>query len=136
VGDPRKGLRHLLVAYDQLRARGVAATLDIVGELGGATPPSPRHGLTYHGPLHLADLLAHYRACDVFVAPSTGQESFGIVLLEAMACGRPVVCSDIEGYRRTVDPQGALLLPPGDADALAQGLAELAGQPARRQRMG
>jgi len=53
-----------------------------------------------------------------------------------MACGRPVVCSDIEGYRRTVDPQGALLLPPGDADALAQGLAELAGQPARRQRMG
>jgi phosphatidylinositol alpha-mannosyltransferase len=136
LGDPRKGLRHLLTAYDQLCARGVHTTLDVVGELGGAAPPAPRPGLTYHGPLHLADLLLRYRACDVFVAPSTGQESFGIVLLEAMACGRPVVCSDIEGYRRTVDPLGALLLPPGDAEALAQALAELAGQPARRQKMG
>jgi phosphatidyl-myo-inositol alpha-mannosyltransferase len=72
----------------------------------------------------------------VFVAPSTGQESFGIVLLEAMACGRPVVCSDIPGYREVVDPGGALLVPPGDAGELARMIAALAAEPELRRRMG
>jgi phosphatidylinositol alpha-mannosyltransferase len=136
IGDARKGFACLLAAYEALRARGVPVTLDVVGELGGAPLPAPRPGLTYHGPLPLHDLIARYRACDLFVAPSTGQESFGIVLAEAMACGRPIVCSDIDGYRRTVDERGACLVPPRDPEALAAAIARLAARPEERWRMG
>ncbi len=75
----------------------------------------------------------------MFVSPATGGESFGIVLLEAMAAARPVVCSDIAGYRYAVGggPDcGALLTTPGSADELADALARLAGDPAARDRMG
>ena len=132
---PRKGLPHLLEAFDRLRARGVPASLDVVGE--GTPEGSGRPGVTFHGPVvSETELAEHYRRCDVFVAPSTGQESFGIVLLEAMACGRPVVCSDIPGYRQVVDPGGALLAPPGDAGELARMIAALAAEPELRRRMG
>ena len=132
---PRKGLACLLEAYDRLRADGVPASLDVVGE--GATKAVVRPGVTFHGPVSSeAELAEHYRRCDVFVAPSTGQESFGIVLLEAMACGRPVVCSDIPGYRQVADPGGSLLFPPGDAGELARMISALAGPGELRRRMG
>ena len=132
---PRKGLRHLLEAYDRLRARGVPASLDVVGE--GAPEAARRPGVTFHPSVASEmDLAEHYRRCDVFVAPSTGQESFGIVLLEAMACARPIVCSDIPGYRQGVDPGGSRLVPPGDAGQLADAITELARQPELRRRMG
>ena len=132
---PRKGLRHLLEAYDRLRAKGVPASLDVVGE--GTPEAGRRPGVTFHGSVASEVKLAeHYRSCDVFVAPSTGQESFGIVLLEAMACARPIVCSDIPGYRHVVDPGGSRLVPPGDAGPLADAITELARQPDRRRRMG
>lgn len=136
LGDARKGFAYLLDAWQRLRARGVAATLDVVGELGGAAPPEPLPGLRYHGALPLQGLIEQYQRCDLFVAPSTGQESFGIVLAEAMACGRPIVCSDIDGYRRTVDPRGACLVPARDAGALTAALVRLAGRPEERWRMG
>jgi phosphatidylinositol alpha-mannosyltransferase len=132
---PRKGLPHLLEAYDRLRANGVPATLDVVGEGSGEALKRP--GVTFHGSVASEiDLAEHYRRCDVFVAPSTGQESFGIVLLEAMACARPIVCSDIPGYRQVVDPGGSRLVPPGDAGQLAAALTDLARQPELRRRMG
>ena len=133
--DRRKGLPHLLEAYDRLRADGVSVALDVVGE--GRPQSARRAGVDFRGPVSSeVELAEHYRRCDVFVAPSTGQESFGIVLLEAMACGRPVVCSDIPGYRQLVDPGGALLVPPGDAGELARTIATLAAEPERRRRMG
>jgi phosphatidylinositol alpha-mannosyltransferase len=61
----------------------------------------------------------------VFVAPATSHESFGIVLLEAMASGKPIVCSDIEGYRSVADPAGAVFVRPGDPPALAGALDAL-----------
>lgn len=132
---PRKGLRHLLEAHERLRARGVAVSLDVVGE--GAPEAGQRPGVTFHPSVASeVELAEHYRRCDVFVAPSTGQESFGIVLLEAMACARPIVCSDIPGYRQVVDPDGSRLVPPGDAGPLADTIAELAREPERRRRMG
>ena len=70
------------------------------------------------------------------MAPSLGQESFGIVLLEAMATGAPIVCSDIEGYRAVAHPDGAILVPPRNPGALADAIAELAGARERRARMG
>jgi phosphatidylinositol alpha-mannosyltransferase len=133
--DGRKGLPVLLQAVSRLRARGVALHLDVIGD-GGAEPPS-LPGVTFHGKVSAeTDLVRHYQDCDVFVSPALGQESFGIVLLEAMACGKPVVCSDIPGYRQVVDPGGACLVPPSDPEALVEAIMSLWGDPARRRAMG
>jgi phosphatidylinositol alpha-mannosyltransferase len=126
LGDRRKGIRFLIDAYARLIRGGLPVTLDIIGELGSADPPPPLAGLRYHGPLPFGEVLRHYRECDLFVAPATGQESFGIVLLEAMACGRAVVCSDIDGFRQTARPDGARFVRPADAAALERAIAELA----------
>ncbi len=78
------------------------------------------------------DLLPPYLAgADVFVSPATGQESFGYVLVEAMAAGVPVVASDIPGYREVVTNEvDGLLVPPGDPDALAAAIARILRDPA------
>lgn len=136
LSDDRKGLRFLLEAFVRLRARGTPVELHAVGEQGGAPMPPSMPGFTYHGAVTLAELVERYRACDVLVAPSTGQESFGIVLLEAMASGRAIVCSDIEGYREVVDDQGAILVKPRDANSLEAAIAILALDPARVAQMG
>lgn len=124
--DPRKGFAYLLEAYRRLRENGLAVTLDVVGS-GNGEPPPAMPGLTFHGPINQEALLAeHYRRADVFVATATGQESFGIVLLEAMSSGKPVVCSDIEGYRQVIHPDGARVVPPADPESLAREIADLA----------
>jgi phosphatidylinositol alpha-mannosyltransferase len=132
-------LPYLLEACGKLRAQGVDWTLDIVGD-GGQTPRSELEGVTYHGPISSEQQLAQlYAACDVFAAPSMGGESFGIVLLEAMAAARGIVCSDIPGYRYAIGagPEcGAKLVPPGSVDGLVAAFAELAANPAERARMG
>jgi len=137
--DSRKGLPVLLEAVGKLRERGVQYSLDIVGD-GGQVPRSELPDVTYHVPIsseqRIADL---YAGCDVFVSPATGGESFGIVLLEAMAASRAIVCSDIAGYRYAVGSGpdcGALLVTPGASDELAGALAKLAGDPQLRDRMG
>jgi phosphatidyl-myo-inositol alpha-mannosyltransferase len=135
LSDERKGIKYLLEAFGEARKRGVAATLDVVGENHG-TPAVPIEGVTYRGRVPLDQLVERYRACDVFVAPSTGQESFGIVLLEAMACGKAIVCSDIDGYRTTAAHEGALLVPPRDVGALALAIETLAADPVAVRRMG
>ena len=135
LSDERKGFRFLIEAYKLLRARGVEVTLEVVGERAGAPEPPPLAGLHYHGPVGRAALVERYQHCDLFVAPSTGQESFGIVLVEAMAAGRPIVCSDIEGYRFAADPRGASFVPPGDPAALAAAIETLAGDREARRAM-
>jgi phosphatidyl-myo-inositol alpha-mannosyltransferase len=137
IGDVRKGARFLFEAYAGLLARKLAVTLDVVGELGQAEPPPELPGLTYHGAVGFDQLTALYRACDVFVAPSTGQESFGIVLLEAMASAKPVVCSDIEGYRQVATTEGSTLVTPSSAKALEDGIAKVVQtDPETRRRHG
>lgn len=137
IGDARKGARYLFEAYRQLKARGVDVTLDVAGELGNAEVPPALPGLTYHGPVSFDRLVQLYAQCDVFVAPSTGQESFGIVLLEAMASAKPVVCSDIDGYRQVATGEGAQLVPPSNATALALAIEEVVHEgPALRRRRG
>ena len=78
----------------------------------------------------------YYASCDLFCAPSTSGESFGIVLLEAMAAGKAVVAGDIPGYR-SVMAQGreGLLVPPKDAQALALALVRLLADRPLQQRM-
>jgi phosphatidylinositol alpha-mannosyltransferase len=137
--DSRKGLPYLLEACGKLRERGIGWTLDIVGD-GGQTPRSELAGVTYHGPISSEQRLAElYASSDVFVSPAMGGESFGIVLLEAMAAARAIVCSDIAGYRYAVGAGpdcGAKLVAPGDVDGLVAALAELATDPAQRARLG
>jgi phosphatidylinositol alpha-mannosyltransferase len=137
IGDVRKGARYLFDAYRMLLDRGVNVTLDVAGELGQAEPPPALPGLRYHGAVNFDRLVQLYRECDLFVAPSTGQESFGIVLLEAMSAAKPIVCSDIDGYRQVAIPDGSYLVPPSNAAALADQIAAVAKlDPAARRRQG
>jgi len=134
--DPRKGFRYLVEAYQRLRARGVAVELDVVGDGGDGNDLPQLPGLVYHGSVSLQRLAEMYRSCDVFVAPSTGQESFGLVLLEAMATARPIICSAIAGYQQVVDEHGARLVPPRDPGAIEEAVVALAADPTLRWRMG
>ncbi len=88
------------------------------------------------GPLGDAEKAALLRSVDVYVAPHTGGESFGIVLVEAMSAGAPVLASDLGAFRRVLD-DGALgvLFPPGDPAALASRLLGLLEAPAERARL-
>lgn len=134
--DARKGLPFLLRAFAQLRTRGIEATLDVVGKGDPAQLPELPSGVTLHGVLpQEAQLAEQYRRCDLFVSPATGQESFGIVLLEAMSCGRPVVCSDIAGFRQVIDETGARFVPPRDVDELTRAIESLIADPEQRRRM-
>ena len=134
--DERKGLPFLLEAHQRLRGEGLALTLDVVGA-GRPGPAEPIEGVTFHGAVKQEeDLARFYRRCDVFVSPATGQESFGIVLLEAMAAGRAIVCSNIDGYREVVPRDGARLVRAADADSLAEGIRALARDARLRRQMG
>ncbi len=86
----------------------------------------PDHRVRWLGAVDQAELVQLYRSADALVAPSIGGESFGVVLLEAMANGAPVVASDIPAYRwLTLDGDSGLLFPPGDSNALAKLLVDL-----------
>jgi len=122
-GEPRKGLTVLLDAVALLRAQGRGVTADVVGQgpeerfAGRAA----RLGVRLLGRVSDGELAACYRASDVFCAPSLGGESFGMVLVEAMAAGCPVVASDIPGYAEAARG-AALLARAGDPGALAVAL--------------
>jgi phosphatidyl-myo-inositol alpha-mannosyltransferase len=134
--EERKGFIHLLRAFVQVQHASPDARLFVAGAYGPRESDryaalAARLGVrivTFLGPLARLDLARCYASADVFCAPSTGGASFGIVLLEAMACGRPVVCSDIAGYREVIrDGCEGLLVPPADASALAAALLRLLG---------
>ncbi|HVC21489.1 MAG TPA: glycosyltransferase family 4 protein [Vicinamibacterales bacterium] len=125
--EPRKGLRHFLAAAALIRRRGRHIQVRIVGH-GDPRPfqaLADRAGARFFGRLDDESLAQMYRWCDVFCAPSTHGESFGVVLIEAMASGRPVVASNIPGYRdATVG--AAILVPPGDDRSLADAILRMA----------
>jgi phosphatidylinositol alpha-mannosyltransferase len=141
--EKRKGLRHLLDAYSRLQWELPNTRLLIVGP--GSPDKDSHHILSARNPQDVVmvgkvsyrDLARYYATADIFCSPATGAESFGIVLLEAMAAGKPVVASDIEGYKGVVThgKQG-LLVPKCDPQALAETLSYLAKNPDLRARMG
>jgi len=140
--EARKGLTHLTRAYRILRRAGHDCRLLVVG--GGPQQGEIRRyvytrrvtGIEFLGRVSEADKARWFATADIFVSPATGQESFGIVLLEAMAAGVPIVCSDIHGYKGVVKrDEHAILVPPGDPEVLAAAIGELLGDPERRARM-
>jgi phosphatidyl-myo-inositol alpha-mannosyltransferase len=134
----RKGLPVLLRAFEALRAT-VPAELTIVGASGDEVAPLlvDAAGVTALGRVDDAARLEALLGSDLLCAPSLGGESFGMVLTEAFAAGRPVVASDIAGYRDVVaDGTDGVLVPRGDATRLAETLRDLALDPARTERLG
>jgi phosphatidylinositol alpha-mannosyltransferase len=134
----RKGLPVLLRAFEALRGQ-VPAELTIVGATQDEIAPLlvDGGGVTAFGRVDDAARQAALIEADVLCAPSLGGESFGMVLTEAFAAGRPVVASDIAGYRDVVE-HGAdgLLVPRGDATRLAETLRDLALDPELTARLG
>ena len=145
---PRKGIDTVLRALPQV-ARHIP---DVRYLIGGSGPDRDRlEALTrtlhlndrvhFLGPISHEDLRRYYNACDVFVMPSREDrpyvEGFGIAFLEANACGKPVVGARSGGIPDAIrDGETGLLVPPGDVEALADGLVELARDGERRERMG
>ncbi len=141
--EDRKGLLYLLKAFRLLRREGRDCRLLVVGH-GPQDREARRYVMTRRltgvemlGRVSEDEKARWFATADVYVSPATGHESFGIVLLEAMASGKPIVCSDIHGYKGVVRRgEQALLVPPRDPEALAAAIAQLLDDPAARERMG
>jgi phosphatidylinositol alpha-mannosyltransferase len=139
--EPRKGLHVLLRAWPEIHARtGLRLTV------AGADPLAVRlllarlrasdDGIDVVGFLSQEELTETLLAAKALVAPSVGQESFGMVLTRAFACALPVVASDIPGYREVLVPEASVAVAPGDPAALTDAVAELIADEPRREKMG
>ena len=140
--EPRKGLIHLLRAFRKLQRDGVRARFLLVGT-GPGEREARRYVLTrqlddveFLGRVSEAQKAQLFKTADIYVSPATGRESFGIVLLEAMSAGAPIICSDIHGYRGVVRRErDGILVEPGNADALAASIRRLIDDPALRAQL-
>ena len=141
--EKRKGLGDLLRAYRVLSSRVEKTRLIIVGD-------GPLRGRveSYVGRHRLANVILagyvpesvkprYYASADVFCAPATGAESFGIVLLEALASGLPVVATEVPGYMSVLEPgRDSIAVPPKNWRELAASLVILARDHELRRRLG
>jgi len=142
--EKRKGLNYLLKAYKRVKQEISESRLIVVGpgtrlrrKYEKQVKRDRLKDVVFVGYVSGDDLPRYYRTADVFCAPATGWESFGIVLLEAMAVGKPVVASNIEGYANVVTHGvEGLLVPPKDEEMLAQALISVMGDQPLRQQMG
>ena len=130
--DPRKGLKYLLMAMPDIVRAVPGARLLVEGKgflknyyqrfLDSAVAES----VVFAGYVEPELLPRYYRTGDVFCSPATGEESFGIILLEAMASGTPLVASDIDGYNKVVaHMEDGLLVRAKDPGSLAEGIIRL-----------
>jgi phosphatidyl-myo-inositol alpha-mannosyltransferase len=139
--EPRKGLHVLLAAWPEIHRRTglrltVAGADPLAVRLLLARHRVPDVGIDVVGFLSQEDLTDTLLRAKALVAPSLGQESFGMVLTRAFACALPVVASDIPGYREVLDPAASVSVPPGDGPALADAISDLVGDEERREQLG
>jgi phosphatidylinositol alpha-mannosyltransferase len=134
--EPRKGMDVLLAALRTLPADGVRLLVAGRGDadaLRRRAGPDLADRLDVLGAVDDPTKAAALRSMDVYCAPNTGGESFGMVLTEAMAAGAPVLASDLDAFRRVLDGgRAGLLVPPADPAALATALTALLADPVRR----
>ncbi len=124
---PKKGLRVLVDAADP--------TYQLICVGPGRAPGDVPAGMCFPGPKERQELVAYYRACDIFVFPAVG-EMFTLVMQEAMASGLPVVTTNEPAYHRyDLDLDGIVLVAP-ESEAVRAALRQLAAAPARRAAMG
>ncbi|MBX5443854.1 glycosyltransferase family 4 protein [Sphaerobacter sp.] len=129
--ESRKGLKYLLRAIALVRQEFPGVHLLVVGpgqawRYDRLLERYELDNVTFVGAVSKQDLPSYYASADVFCAPSTGRESFGIVLLEAMASGRPVVATNIDGYTAVVrHGVEGLLVEPKNPEALALALVHV-----------
>jgi phosphatidylinositol alpha-mannosyltransferase len=139
--EPRKGLHVLLRAWPAIRERtGLRLTV------AGADPLAVRllltrlrisdEGIDIVGFLTQDALTRTLLEAKALVAPSMGQESFGMVLTRAFACALPAVASDIPGYREVLEPEASVAVPPDDVAALVGAVCALVEDESRREAMG
>ena len=137
--DPRNGLRMLMETFRKVRGPLREAQLVVVG--GGPLTNHYRKlakndpDITFVGPV-LEGRPGYYANSSIYACPTT-KASFGITLLESMACATPIVCSDILGFRDVVkNEREALMVPRDDQGALADGLVRLLDDETLRRRLG
>ncbi|MCX7757565.1 MAG: glycosyltransferase family 4 protein [candidate division WOR-3 bacterium] len=124
--EPRKGLKYLLLAFRNVVKKNPNSLLIVAGKglLGYSyqqyITPEIKNNIQFVGLIPNDVKPRYYASCDIFCAPSVGRESFGIILLEAMSSGKPVVASNISGYRTIIeDGVNGFLARPRDPDDIA-----------------
>lgn len=140
LDEPRKGLQTLLTAFPEIAERHPGARLLVAGPGDPAViesvPEQLRPQVELTGLLSEEDKARALSSVDVFVAPNTGGESFGIVLLEAMAARRAIVASDLDAFRAVLaDGRAGWLAPVGDAAALGDAVSRLLADPDTRSQL-
>ncbi|MEV1289879.1 glycosyltransferase family 4 protein [Micromonospora sp. NPDC049679] len=136
--EPRKGFEILRDAFVPLARQRPGLRLLVAGpgdrdDLFKGVPADLRDRIVFLGLVSEEDKARMLRSVDLYVAPNTGGESFGMILTEAMAAGATVVASDLDAFRRVLDGgRAGQLFPTGDAAALQRTLAELLDDPGRR----
>ncbi|MFC9233572.1 glycosyltransferase family 4 protein [Streptomyces decoyicus] len=137
IDEPRKGLPVLVKALPAILAEVPDARLLVAGrgdeeEAVAALPAEMRSRVEFLGMVSDEDKARLLRSVDVYVAPNTGGESFGIILVEAMSAGAPVLASDLDAFAQVLDQgEAGELFTNEDADALAAAAVRLLGDPAR-----
>ncbi len=138
LDEPRKGLPVALRAFELLAAARPQLRLLIAGpgdtdDVLSRVPAALRSRVVLLGQVSDIDKVRAYHSVDVFCAPNTGGESFGIVLAEAMAAGAPIVASNLDAFRRVLrGGRAGMLFETGSAEGLAAAAQQLLDDPARR----
>ncbi|MGW1377211.1 glycosyltransferase family 4 protein [Streptomyces sp. NPDC002446] len=137
IDEPRKGLPVLMKALPKILAEVPDARLLVAGrgdeeEAVATLPADLRSRVEFLGMVTDEDKARLLRSVDLYVAPNTGGESFGIILVEAMSAGAPVLASDLDAFAQVLDQgEAGELFANEDADALARAAVRLLGDPAR-----
>lgn len=142
--DPRKGQHRLLDAFPLVKKKISDARLVVVGHgplygkyINMVGKANIAHCVSFEGVQHIGEPLAKYfRSAAVYTSPAVGRESFGIVLIEAMASGTPVVASKIAGYNRVIENgRNGLMVDTSDAPAYADAIVRLMKDKSMRRKI-